>query len=123
MLTFLRLSLVFSQPCCEVSANISNEGGMVLVSIWLETSNIQDRHNENYNYNDNASNDNNRNNNNDDKENDNYNDKMRKWKPVAFNSDISEKFAAAHGTKFAIPGQRKCRLICNVFPIDRSDYN
>ena len=36
---------------------------------------------------------------------------------------IFQKFAAAHGTKFAIPGQRKCRLICNAFPIDRSDYN
>ena len=48
---------------------------------------------------------------------------MRKWKPVAFNSDILTKFAAAHGTKFAIPCQRKCRLICNAFPTDSSDYN
>ena len=48
------------------------------MSILLETSNIQDRHNENYDYNDSASNDNNRNNNYDDKENDNdyYNDKI-----------------------------------------------
>ena len=71
MFTSLRRSLVFSQPCCEVSANLSDLGGVVLVSILLETSNIQDRHNENYDYNDSASNDNNRNNNNDDKENDN----------------------------------------------------
>ena len=49
-----------------------------LESIWLETSNIQDRHNENYDYNVSVSNDNNINNNNDDKENDNdnYNDKI-----------------------------------------------
>ena len=46
--------------------------------ILLETSNIQDRHNENYDYNDSASNDNNRNNNDDDKENghEDYNDKI-----------------------------------------------
>ena len=58
-------------------------------------------------------------------------EEMRKWKPVAFNSDIltkfaaanGTKFAAAHGTKFAIPCQRKCRLICNAFPTDSSDYN
>ena len=46
-----------------------------------------------------------------------------KMKTVAFNSDILTKFAAAHGTKFAIPCQRKCRLICNAFPTDSSDYN
>ena len=41
-----------------------------------------------------------------------------------FQFDISTKFAAAHGAKFAIPGQRKCRLICNAFIIDSSitDY-
>ena len=50
-------------------------------------------------------------------------EEMRKWKPVAFNSDILTKFAAAHGTKFAIPCQRKCRLICDAFPTDSSDYN
>ena len=48
---------------------------------------------------------------------------MRKWKPVAFNSDILTKFAAAHGTKFAIPVRRKYWLICDAFPIDSSDYN
>ena len=40
-----------------------------------------------------------------------------------FQFDISTKFAVAYGAKFAIPGQRKCRLICKAFLIDSSHFN